>query len=60
MHAVINIKIIAPLILYQEGGHTFLLHGEEIKLQGGLIVFIGDIPALAEVGGFKKSVGPAF
>ena len=28
IHAVIIIKII---ILYQEGGHAFLLHGEEIK-----------------------------
>lgn len=46
--------------MYQEGGHTFLLHGEEIKLQGTLIAFVGDTPALAEVGGFKKSVGPAF
>ena len=60
IHAVINIKTIAPLILYQEEGHAFLLHGEEIKLQGALIAFVGDTPALAEVGGFKKSVGPAF
>lgn len=59
IHAVINIKIIAPLILYQKGGHAFLLHGEEIKLQGALIAFVGDTPALAEVG-LKKSVGPAF
>ena len=30
-----------------------MLHGEEIKLRGGLIAFVGDTRALARVGGFK-------
>lgn len=55
--ALLLFKIVP--ILCQEGGHAFLLHGEEAKLQGALIAFAGDTPALAEVGGFKKSVGPA-
>ena len=43
----------------QEGGHAFFLHGEEVKLQGSLIDFVGDTPTLARVG-FKEGVGSAF
>ena len=35
----------------------FFLHGEEVKLQGSLIDFVGDTP---RVGGFKEGVGSAF
>ena len=44
----------------KEGGHTFLLNGDEVQLKGALISFVGDTPALGRVGGFKESVGPAF
>ena len=37
----------------------FFLHGEEVKLQGSLIAFVGDTPALARVG-FKEGVVSAF
>ena len=47
--------------LNHAGGRScFFLHGEEVKLQGSLIAFVGDTPALARVGGFKEGVGSAF
>lgn len=44
----------------QPGGCKFTLHGKDVNIEGALLAFTGDTPALHSVGGFKESVGAAF